>query len=160
MADADKELTAEIVLAEFVPPEARCPELYQAVDAAIVAGDALRLAAIIRATQERQQAQLDSHSQELAEIRGQLCELQKQQATTVNLYYSDCRQWHQQDNRQWHQDARRWQSPKTTTINSDWDWLLAWAAVAIVAALLAPVLCPPQQGYSRPQPALHQGGQR
>ncbi|WP_017714734.1 hypothetical protein [Kamptonema formosum] len=145
----EPELTAEIVLAEFVPEQARCPELYRAVDAAIVAGDVTRLAALIRATQEQQQAQLDSHSRQLSQIQQAVGELQSRQQP-VTIIYSD--------NRQWHQDARRWTTTKTTTttIDSDWSWLLSWACVAIVAALLAPVLCPPNsQSY---QPAIHERG--
>lgn len=140
-----EELNAEIILAEFVPPEARCPEVHRAIDSALAAGDVARLTSIIRATQLQQQQQLDSHSRQLAEIQRALSELQKTPpATTVCNFYSDNRQWHHTDNSQ---KSAEWSSHSNSEDNSHtvvsgvFDWLLWWAVgLALMSALAS--LCP------------------
>lgn len=163
----EHELTAEIVLAEFVPPEARCPEVHRAVNRALATGDVEQLANVIRATQLQQQQQLDTHSRQITEIRQALSELQKTaSATPVCNFYVDSRQWHHTDNSQ---KSASWSSHSNSEDNSHtvvsgvFDWLLWWAVgLALVSALAS--LCPEARvSVESPNPGLHKlhirGGQ-
>lgn len=161
-----EKLTAEIVLAEFVPPEARCPEVYRAIDSALAAGDVARLASVIHATQLQQQQQLDAHSRQLAELQKALSELQKAPPTTVCNFYSDNRQWHHTDNSQ---KSAEWsvhsnsEDNSHTVVSGIFDWLLWWAVgLALLSALAS--LCPEARvSVESPRPELQKlhrrGGQ-
>jgi len=155
---SERPLTAEIVLAEFVPPEARCPELRRAVDGALAAGDVARLAGIICAAQQRQQQQLDFHSQQLAELQKALVELQKLPPGTICNFYSDNRQWHHVDSSQKSASLSYSEDNSQKTVSEGFDLLTYWVAGAIVLVLLAS-LCPESrvgvESHNLQPPQLH-----